>query len=147
MKGQPIMDRIMRAALAAVVAAWAVGQAGCSSEPATGVVAGVVTLNGKAVETGTVSILSPTSGVPVMAGIGQGGKYRAEGVPVGPVTLTVTDYQEAAAGSADDFKKRGPGAVAEPKNNFPAKYADHATSGLGTTVTTGETVYDVQMRK
>ncbi len=143
------MNRTQRAALV-IAAAWTVGLTGCSTEKPTGTLTGVVRLNGKPVETGTVSILSPTSGEPVMATIGQGGKYVAPGVPVGPVTLTVADYQEAAAGSADDIKKRGPGAVAEAKNNFPAKYADHATSGLATTVqevSKGETVYDVSMTK
>lgn len=144
------MNRMTRAVLATVVGVVSIGLSGCSSEPATGTLTGVVTLNGKPVETGTVSILSPVNGVPVMAGVGQGGKYVAHGVPVGPVTLTVTDYQDAAAGSADDIKKRGAGAAAEPKNLFPAKYADHATSGLSTTVhdeSKGETTYDVKMTK
>lgn len=97
-----------------------------------------------------VSILSPVTGEPIMAGIGMGGKYRADGVPAGPVTIAVTDYQDAALGSADDIKKRGPGAAPEAKNNFPAKYADHTTSGFATTVqadSQGDTAYDLPMTK
>jgi hypothetical protein len=145
------MNRGSRAVLAAVVGVWSIGLSGCSSEPATGVLSGVVTLNGKPVETGVVSILSPVNGVPVMAGIGQGGKYLAANVPAGPVTLTVTAYQEAGGGNEDDIKKRGAtGPAAEAKNLFPAKYADHGTSGLATTVqeaSKGPTTYDVQMVK
>lgn len=142
------MNQLARVALAAVVGL--IGLSGCSSKPTTGTLVGVVTLNGKPVETGMVSILSPVTGEPIMAGIGMGGKYRADGVPAGPVTIAVTDYQDAALGSADDIKKRGPGAVAEPKNNFPAKYADHTTSGFATTVQAdaqGDTAYDLPMTK
>ena len=145
------MNQLTRLALATVVGVGLIGLAGCSSGPKTGVVTGVVTLNGKAVETGSISVLSSQGGEPKMAWIGQGGKYTVHDVPAGPVTIAVSDFQDAAGGSADDIKKRGPaGPAADAKNNFPAKYADHGTSGLATTVqesSKGETTYDVKMTK
>lgn len=124
--------------------------AGCSSAPATGTVAGLVTLDGKPVAGGAVSLLSTAGGTPSMADIGPDGRFRAENVPTGEVMVAVIspppEVDEAVMKAQPGAK--GPPPPAKPKVQYPPRYADHATSGLKTAVkASGEVLFDIPMRK
>jgi hypothetical protein len=133
------------AAAAVVLAALA----GCGGGPETGTVAGKVTLDGTAVAGGTVSFLTSSSGVPVTVPINPDGTYQAEGVPAGEAVVTVAGPGGSAAGEVikkgASNKKKGP--PPEPEGLVPKRYADPATSGLGTTVTEAGTRYDIRLTK
>jgi hypothetical protein len=56
----------------------AVSAIGCSSTPQLGVVTGKVTLNGKPVTAGVVTMVAKSGGEPVTANINEDGSYRVE---------------------------------------------------------------------
>jgi hypothetical protein len=125
--------------------------AGCGGGPKTGAVFGKVTLDNNVVNGGTVSFLSPGSGVPVTVAINMDGSYHADNVPVGDVVVTVNAAVAAEAGEV--IKNRGankqaPGKqapAAPPEGKVPKKYADPAASGLATTATEAGTQYDIRL--
>ncbi len=126
--------------------------AGCSSEPATGTVVGTVTLDGKPVAAGLVSVLPAVGGTPVMATIGPDGRYRAEDVPAGDVLVAVisppSEEVDGAILKKQPNAKGPPPAPPKPKVQYPLKYADAGTSGLKTTVKPqAEVTFDIPMKK
>ena len=129
----------------------AVVLAGCSSEPPVGSVAGLVTLDGKPVEGGAVSLLAATGGTPVMADIGTDGRYKADNVPAGQVLVAViSPPPEGDAAIVKNQGAKGPPPVPKPKVQYPQKYSDSGTSGLRVTVkplAEGLVTFDIPMKK
>ena len=137
------------AAFSTIVVGLAIG---CSTEPATGTVTGKVTLDGKAVASGTITFMSKTGNAPVAASIDTNGSYTATGVQIGDVMVSVVSLPDGPEGgnvikkSGQETGKRSPPPEA-PKNLLPARYADPGTSGLTTTVKEGTNQYDIPLTK
>ncbi len=74
----------------------------------------------------------------------ENGRYKAENVPLGQVTLAVnTDAAKGALMGQAMAHSQGK-APAPPKViDVPAKYADPKTSGITTTVNKGENTFDI----
>ena len=129
----------------------AVVLAGCSSEPPVGSVAGLVTLDGKPVGGGSVSLLAATGGTPVMADIGADGRYKADNVPAGDVLVAViSPPPDGDAAIVKNQGAKGPTAPPKPKVQYPQKYTDPGTSGLRVTVkplAEGAVTFDIPMKK
>jgi hypothetical protein len=140
--------------LAVGLAAATVGTGGCGGEP-VGMVSGLVTLDGKPVDGGTVSFLPPAGGVPVTTLIGSDGRYVASGVPVGEVMVGVQAPGDDSGAAGEIIKNQGAKggpqqAPPKPAVRFPDRYADPSTSGLKVTVKPekdGQVTFDIPMKK
>lgn len=116
--------------IAAILLAAIVGATGCNSKPAQGVVAGVITLDGKPLETGTIR-LSPLEGAGNTAGgsIESGGNYS---VAIAPGKYRVEISATALRGGKSDRHSGGVEAVVQL---VPEKY--NTKSQLSVDVTSG----------
>ncbi len=112
------------------------GQAGPTHEMAK--VSGTVTFGGKPVPAGRVLFLN-TKGPSEDADIGPDGKYTVE-IAVGE-TQAAIDYREAPTAT----NPNRPEMMTPGKSLVPDKYADFKTSGLTTTVKSGENTYDISL--
>ena len=106
------------------------GLAGCSGGPATGSVAGKVTLEGKPLTPATVVLINEQTGAGASAALDETGTYRIDAVPLG-------DYQVAIQPPPPPAPHEMSWAAPTP-TEIPAKYKTAATSGLSATVKTGE---------
>jgi hypothetical protein len=83
------------------------------------------------------------------ASIGEDGRYKADNVPLGEVSIAVST--EAGKGQMMGkmvAQAQGKGEGKPPKLiNVPAKYADPATSGIKTTVNKGENTFNIVIPK
>jgi hypothetical protein len=90
--------------------------------------AGKMTLNGQPAAGATVVFMPANSGPTPSGVVGDDGRYElsthphGKGAPAGEYTVVVTKFPP-------DAREQG-----NPKNLYPAKYADPATSGLKRTV-------------
>lgn len=119
---------------------------GCETKPpAIGSVTGRVTLDGKPVTAGIVTVGSDDGVTRVSAEIGPDGRYAIIGAPVGRVRVAVATagHRETAPepGAADPQPRRNPRFVA-----VPAKYESTDTSELTATVGPGRTDHDIELR-
>lgn len=130
------------------------GIGGCGGEP-VGMVSGLVTLDGKPVDGGTVSFLPPAGGIPVTTAIGNDGRFTATGVPVGEMMVGVQSPGDNTPTAGEIIKnqgaKSGPQAAPpKPPMRFPDKYADPSASGLKVAVKPerdGMVTFDIPMKK
>jgi hypothetical protein len=129
----------VRAAAAALAVALA---AGCGGPPAA-VVTGTVTLDGAPVAGGTISFI-PVAGGAVTALIQPDGTYRAEGVPVAEVAVTLVPPPPDVD---PKVMKESKGASPRRPPAWPVRYADAAQSGLTLTVQPGPNTFDAKMTK
>jgi len=133
------------------------GVSGCGG--GVGTVSGTVSLkNGTKLKGGNV-VFIPVKGQSVPAKIGEDGKYTAENVPAGPVTITVETESlnpkkvtgMAAMMARGGAPKDSPNAPPDPKSMAarfvpipdPDKYADQSKSPLKYTVTKGPQSHDI----
>jgi len=133
--------------------------AGCSSK---GTVSGKVTYQGKPVPAGTV-IFVPLAGEGNFTANISNGAYRVEGLPLGPVKISVSTPVNAASMKGliskmqpppEMMQKLAPGKSAEgsaPSSQdtqgvlIPARFQDPEKSGLTYTVKGGSQVYDIDI--
>lgn len=139
----------------------ALGSAGC--EGGTGDLSGKVTYRGKAVVSGSVTVVG-ADGLPHVGPIGPDGTYAVSGVPAGPVRIAVMSpnpvdvatARTGRGGAARDGGRGGeareppPGAPAAPdpvaaKNWFPLpeEAGDVSRSGLKTMLQRGPNIFDL----
>ena len=114
---------------------------GCKAEPEVGVVKGTVSLNGKPLSSGTVTMEGGPSKIALMAPIGEDGSYEmrtheADGLAPGSYKVAVSS-QRIAEGDlvvlATDVQKARPAGTTIPK-----KYHSVETSGLTADVKPGD---------
>jgi hypothetical protein len=133
--------------------------AGCSSK---GTVSGKVTYQGKPVPAGTVIFVPLAGGGGFTANI-RDGAYTVEGLPLGPVKISVSTPVNAAhmkelvskmRPPPEMMQKVAPGKSAEgsapPSQDtqavsIPARFQDPEKSGLTYTVKSGSQVYDIDI--
>lgn len=133
---QPFLTAERRIILAAC-AILAILAGGCGRDYGyqTAPVSGVVTVDGKPLEEGTVMFF-PTEGKMASGFIGEGGKYSLstyepnDGAIVGECRISVQVI--TGAGEANEMKTPPPSPV-------PSRYGTPETSGLSCTVKAGET--------
>ena len=120
-----------------------IGLVGCQKgPPEIASLTGKVTLDGKPLSVGIVSVVSGDDVTRGSARIAADGTYSIVGAPVGPVKLSVSTeddkiiYPEPGSGSTKE--RPNPKYVAIPK-----KYEKFETSGLETTIPKGKGTYDV----
>ncbi|VTS01703.1 hypothetical protein [Tuwongella immobilis] len=125
---------------------------GCSDRPRMGKVSGTVTLDGKAIETGTVTF-EMTGQRPGTARIENGKIVEAmtydpgDGIPVGEHRLAVSATKTAAAATSanpGDYKATGANYMGGA-SLVPKKYLDPTTSGLTATIQSGENVLKLEL--
>src|SRR6185369_11794548 len=117
---------------------------GCGG-PATSIVSGTVTFDGKPVTGGAVALFCE-NGQSFSGAIQSDGTYRVENVPVGEATVTVFPEPEAdeAARHMDIKNVKGNAPLPPPpKPKFPTKYTEMSTSDLRCKVQAGATHFDV----
>lgn len=109
----------------------------------TGSLSGLVSYQGKPLVSGRVTAVAGEEG-PRVGLIQPDGRYRIDGLPVGPVKLAVESPDPLAAPSGDGdggkVKGRPPGWVA-----LPVKYGDIKTSGLTVDVRAGSGTRDLAL--
>ena len=122
---------------------------GCG--PGKGGLTGKVTLDGKAITKGQVS-LQAGNGQIYAGDIGEDGTYLINGIPSGTVKVAVTSIDEAVTeyfrALAKAGKREGVAPKAPPKAMFaiPEKYGDFNTSDLTTVVKSGApTTYNIEI--
>ena len=113
---------------------------GCGGKPAT--VSGVVTLDGKPLQRGTVGFTPVASGMRAAGVIGSDGKYslstnRDAGLETGEYTATVVS-REPGPENAQGPPMPGPYIT-------PQRYAVESTSGLKFTVEGGSNTIDIAL--
>jgi hypothetical protein len=119
---------------------------GCGSDgPKIGAVEGTVTVDGVPANTGSV-VFTDAKGQTISGQIQADGKYRAVGVPVGDMKVTVTGPPTGVPAPPPIAMKDGPGsAPAGPPVKIPPKYGVAATSGLTFPVKSGTNSYPIQL--
>lgn len=142
------MTRLARLPLLAGLAALA---AGCGGEP-TGTVSGTVSLDGKPVPAGSVSVL--VAGVPYPSDI-KDGRYSAGPMPVGEAVVLVYDPPgEGVTMQLDKeqlealrLAKKAPPPPKAPPKVVPPQYGDTTRSPLKTTVRSGANEFNIELKK
>jgi hypothetical protein len=130
-----------------------VALAGCS--PGTGSISGVVTKQGQPVRSGLITFLNVDGRGSALAQIDREGHYYAPSVPAGEATIIlVNTLEEPDFGKIVNPRatnplqpppvKKGPSRPRLP-TVIPARYAKPETSGLKTTITTGENTFDIEV--
>lgn len=128
---------------------------GCDSGPATGLVTGVVTIDGNPVADATVSFY-PAQGRASTARTDENGKYelsfsrQKKGAVLGEhkVTIITEVLTETDYGASDDYANReGDESLGKIKNRnraemLPSKYRDRKLTDLTANVEPGENVFD-----
>jgi hypothetical protein len=133
-----MVRQFIRCSFGLAVAALALALVGCGGVSTTNV-SGVVKLNGKPLNSGTIAFTGPTNYV-ASANIDQDGSYEIGNAPIGDVTVTITSSApvgDEPEEGADPIKKRpskSPEGISIPK-----RYSKPATSGLGFKVTANMT--------
>lgn len=118
---------------------------GGKEERPSAVIKGVVTLDGKPLEQGSVHFTSPQTGESAYSNLGPGGEYsvkfpaadlgKAYQVSIGKTIVEETDAHALAANPAAPLTVK-----------IPGKYAERTTSGLTVTVEHGgATRYDITL--
>jgi hypothetical protein len=110
-------------------------------------ITGGVRLDGKPVTGGLISFILP-DGMPHTVEIQPDGSYRVDGVPLGEAIVTVSSppvNDQARQMQLKRPKDNPPPPPAGPQ--FPAKYADMATTDLRYTVKPGENRFDAEMKR
>lgn len=132
-------DVLVGSAVAAAVLMWTVGCGGGGAR-----VSGRVTLDGRALETGSVQF-HPAAGGPVAYGsIGPQGRFTlavgasAGAVPSGRYVATVVAVAPASAAASDD-------AESVPVPITPTRYGDVATSGLAFDLAAGRNEITIEL--
>ena len=105
----------------------------------TGIVSGKVTLNGKAVPAGRITLHD--AGGSMSSAIHADGTFQIKNVPIGEYRITV-DNEPPAGLPGEPPPKRDPKQV-----DIPKKYGDIETSGLTATVVAGKQSLDIQLTK
>jgi hypothetical protein len=131
--------------------------AGCGS---SGTISGKVRYKGKELTSGRITFITAERGRAFPAPIGPDGSYHVQGVPVGPVKVTVQSFQEAPTppGSQGGRPAGVPKDVELPKDMsqsslrptkaqsaVPEKFNDPQTSGLEYTVIDGKQEKDFDL--
>ncbi|MCC9606587.1 hypothetical protein LOC68_17110 [Blastopirellula sp. JC732] len=138
------MFRYVHLAILGIAATMLLGCGGGSERPSA-TIQGVVTLEGKPLDQGSVHFTSPKTGESAYANLTGEGKYlvtfpyadigQAYQVSIGKTVVDETDAHALAA---------NPPAPMTVK--IPAKYSERTTSGLSVTIETGgETQYDIAL--
>ncbi len=146
------MRRTTRSLPLVLLAAFGLLLVGCGPRgkrlPETGAtLEGTVTYAGQKVEAALVIVQGKEGSA--TAFIGEDGRYKAENVPLGEVTIGVN----TAAGRGQMMGKviaKSQGKADGPVPKFidvPAKYADATTSGINTTVNKGANTFDIVIAK
>jgi hypothetical protein len=108
---------------------------------------GTVTYGAEKVEVAMVIVQGKDGSA--TAFVGEDGRYKAENVPLGEVSIAVNT--EAGKGQVMGkmvAHSQGKGEGKLPRLlNVPAKYADPATSGIKTTVNKGENTFNIVIPK
>jgi len=132
-----------RRAVPALVAATALWSAGCNSS--TGIITGLVTLNGNPVRDITISFICQ-DGTVHTAMVDSDGKYTIDQVPVGPVRVTIQSPPVMGEGIQESIKKgKGSPAPKAAKTGVNPKYSDADKSGLSLTVKPGQNTFDIPL--
>ncbi len=107
-----------------VLLACCVTLAGCGPKEAPrGDISGSVSYQGKLIETGCISLYSPTNGLGSSGDVQSDGSFSLKGIPVGSYQVSVMPPQPVPP---------APGETPKPQAKFPlpAKYAESTSSGL-----------------
>jgi hypothetical protein len=143
--------RFVRGAVAALAVAVVVNLAGCSSKVN---VSGKVTYNGKAVTSGSVSLIA-SDHIQYSGQIGTDGSYAISGVPSGTVKILVSSPNPEGAGRGKgsapkigegDLAAGGAGGAATGWFPLPDKYADLAKTDLTGDVRGNPAVLNVELK-
>ncbi len=141
--------RIRIPALVLLVPVWLA--AGCGS-PATGTVAGTVTVGGAPVQNGLITFSSEVGNRDSFSAAILDGKYTTSAIPVGPTKVTVTnrganpaDAPAKESGANDNIRPTASKQGGKKVVIVPAKYGDVGTSGLTYDVTNGENAKDFDL--
>jgi hypothetical protein len=120
------------------------GLSGCGG--GKGTVSGKVVYQGTPVTSGRVTFHAPDHHA-VSAPIDRDGRYKAKGVPTGPVQVTVTTPPPVSEAKLEALKKRKGDKTAIPARtvSLPAQYGDLEKSGLRLTVTRGTQPFDINI--
>lgn len=130
--------------------------AGCSAEKGTARLSGRVTLDGKAIETGTVQVVSDDGKRYDSGAIGKDGKYEVARAPVGDVKLSILipELPPAPPGGLKVRPDRAAGgpseevtAAAKAAQAVPKHYMDPARSGLSGAIKTGDNTLDLPLTR
>jgi hypothetical protein len=135
------------------VACLFLGLTGCGKGQST--VSGKVTLNGKALKSGSVLMVGEDQ-VRYSADIERDGSYRIENVPFGNVQVAVYSFDPKEQ-NVPNFKNDRPGKLGSkvpdqsPIDNagwfpIPASYGDPSKSGLALTVDQANMVFDIPLK-
>jgi hypothetical protein len=139
----------------AILLVFALGCGG--SDKPTGRLSGRVTLDGKPIEIGSVQVVSEDGKAHGAGAIGKDGAYEVPRAPVGKIKLAVLVPQVPAGPPAPKGLKApsgdGPGdgpsaeviAATKAAQKLPRRYAEHASSGLATTIQTGDNTFDLEL--
>lgn len=142
--------RLARGAVAALAAAVVVNLAGCSSKVN---VSGKVTYNGKAVTSGSVSLIA-SDNIQYAGPIGTDGSYAISSVPSGTVKILVSSPNPEGAGRGKGSAQKGAdgdlaAAAAGPAAGWfplPDKYADLAKTDLTGDVRGNPAVLNIELK-
>lgn len=126
--------------------------AGCGAKTAD--VSGTVTYKGKAVTSGSVGFYAGETAAPVVVAIGPDGRYKAPGVPVGPVKATVyspnpkEEASEIRSHAKDRPDVEAAAGGADPKTwvALPDKYADPTKTDLSYTIKPGANDLNIELK-
>lgn len=122
---------------------------GCGGKTVT--VKGTVTYKNNPITRGQV-IFMGKDGIPLSAKIDEDGTYQAKGVPCGDYLVALQQLPKDYRSPSDlrqEWKAKGmeppPGTsfVTDARPDFPAKYLNHANSGLTVTISRTQTAYDI----
>ena len=121
----------------AVCVGWCLG---CGAgQPPTGKLAGKVTLQGKPLASGTVTLVNTDSGIGASSQLDASGGYRIDSVRTGEYQVAI---QPPPAPSPEAMAE---GAKMEP-SAIPDKYQDPQASGLKVTVGKGDNTSDFDLQ-
>jgi hypothetical protein len=131
------MKRLTTRALGSVLAAGAVlFVAGCGGP---GTVSGKVSLNGKMLPGGAVTVVD-SEGQSRIGGIGKDGSYTVSNIAPGKAQVSVLTLDKRPSIMGDGAENSLGEYVP-----IPAKYMDHNQSGLALDVKSGKQPFDIQM--
>lgn len=120
---------------------------GCGSAGQTGKLTGKVTFEGEPVTEGAVLFVSDSASSVGQTNLLSDGSYRFE---IGKDGLMPGDYAVAILPPmirTPDTPTSPGGEEPKPVENIPQKYRSTTRSGLTTQVTTGDNVFNVEMKK
>jgi hypothetical protein len=117
---------------------------GCSNQPRTGVVTGVVRFRGSELTGGTVTFMGP-NGQSGAGRIRPDGRYEVPNAPLGENKIAVDT--PPPEGTTDPTNLANPPQAPEQLEYFklPAQYSDPNQSGLRTTVKDGKQTHNIDL--